>query len=166
MATDEQPKVDQDTSTEPTTSEYLDAINKIKSNSVSKSEYEKLKADNKQLLDAIVNGSYVEQPAPAPAPKDLQELRKNVFKEDQTNLQYWTNVLELRDELINRGERDPFLPYGNKIIPTNEDYESAQRVADVVKQCVDYANGDSAVFTNELQRRTVDTSAPKIGVRR
>ena len=155
---DEPIKVE-DTNTEPSTNDYLDAINKIKANSVSKSDYDKLKADNKQLLDAIVNGARIEAPEATAAPtKSIEELRKNVFKEDSTNLEYWTNVMELRNALLTKGERDPFLPYGNKIVPTNEDYESAQRVADVVQQCIDYAQGDSAVFTNELQRRTVDTS--------
>ena len=149
-----------DTPADPSTKDYLDAINQLKANSVSKSDYDKLKADNKELLNAIVNGTYIEPPAQPAPQKDLHKLREKVFNEDQTNLQYWTNVLELRNELINRGERDPFLPYGNKIIPTNDDYESAQRVANVVQQCIDYANGDSAVFTNELQRRTVDSALP------
>lgn len=155
-----------DTPADPSTKDYLDAINQLKANSVSKSEYDKLKADNKELLNAIVNGTRIEPPAPPAPQKDLHELREKVFNEDQTNLQYWTNVLELRNELISRGERDPFLPYGNKIIPTNDDYESAQRVANVVQQCINYANGDSAVFTNELQRCTVDTALPTSAKRR
>jgi hypothetical protein len=41
-------------------------------------------------------------------------------------------------------------------MPTDEDVRTAQKVADVLQECVDYAEGDSAVFTNELQRRLVD----------
>ena len=54
------------------------------------------------------------------------------------------------------GNPDPFLPVGKQILPTDEDVAAANRVADVLKECVDYAEGDSAVFTNELQRRLVD----------
>lgn len=54
------------------------------------------------------------------------------------------------------GKPDPFLPVGNQIAPTDDDIAAAERVAKVLQECVDYADGDSAVFTNELQRRTID----------
>ena len=54
------------------------------------------------------------------------------------------------------GKPDPFLPIGEQIMPTDQDIQTAQKVADVLQECVDYAEGDSAVFTNELQRRLVD----------
>ena len=44
---------------------------------------------------------------------------------------------------------------------SRSDYEAAERVATVVRECIEYAKGDSAVFTNELQRRTVDTAIPR-----
>ena len=41
-------------------------------------------------------------------------------------------------------------------MPTDDDIKTAEKVANVLQECVDYAEGDSAVFTNELQRRLVD----------
>lgn len=143
-----------------TNAAYLDAIKDLKSNSVPRSEYEALKADNKRLLDAYVNGQRVETPEKEEK-ADIGQLRSNLFKEDVNNLEYWTNALKLREALIAKGEPDPFLPIGKKITPTNEDIEAADRVASVVKECIDYAEGDSAVFTNELQRRTIDTAPQK-----
>lgn len=139
-----------------TTQDYIDTIKNLKENSVDRSKYEALRADNKRLLDSIVNGQSVESQAPVNKPS-IDELRKQVFKEDQTNLDYVTHALELRDALIANGEPDPFLPYGKKIVPTDEDVAAAERVATVLRECVDYAEGDSQIFTNELQRRTVDT---------
>ena len=81
--------------------------------------------------------------------------------EHQSNLEYWENALNLRQALIDSGENDPFLPYGHKIVPTTEDVECANRVAEVVKECIEYANGDSQLFTNELNRRTVDVALPR-----
>ena len=52
------------------------------------------------------------------------------------------------------------MPVGKRITPTDEDISAANRVATVLQECVDYAQGDSQAFTNELQRRTIDT-APK-----
>ena len=37
--------------------DYIEAIKEMKQNSVSKEAYEKLKAENKQLLDSIINGT-------------------------------------------------------------------------------------------------------------
>ena len=87
-------------------------------------------------------------------------MRKELFNGDAqlTNLEYVTKALELRDQLIAAGKPDPFLPYGEKIAPTNEDVEAANRVAKVLRECVDYADGDSSIFTNELQRVMIDTA--------
>ena len=43
------------------------------------------------------------------------------------------------------------------ISPTEEDIKCAEKVADVFQQCIDYAKGDPTVFTNELQRRTLNS---------
>ena len=51
---------------------------------------------------------------------------------------------------------DPFLPQGKQIAATSDDIKSANRVAEALKDCVEYANGDSQLFTNELQRITRD----------
>ena len=141
---------------EDMTQDYLAAIKELKENSVDRSQYEKLKADNKKLLDAVVNGQGIENEAPAKE-TNIDELRKELFtNENLSNLDYISKALELREALIKKGEPDPFLPYGKQIVPTEEDISTANRVAAVLQECVDYAEGDSAVFTNELQRRTVD----------
>lgn len=137
--------------------DYITAIKELKENSVERSKYEALRADNKRLLEAVINGSPVENTVKPQV--DIQALRNELFNnENQTNLQYVENALKLRTALIESGEQDPFLPYGSKIVPTDEDIATANRVAAVLQECVDYADGDSAIFTNEVQRRTVDTA--------
>ena len=136
--------------------DYIAAIKELKENSVDRQKYDALKADNKRLVEALVNGQTIETNSKPPV--DIQALRNELFKnENQTNLQYVENALKLRNALIESGEPDPFIPQGSKVIATNEDIAAAQRVADVLQECIDYAEGDSQVFTNELQRRTVDT---------
>ena len=139
---------------EDMTPDYLAAINELKQNSVNREDYNKLKAENKKLLDSIVNGTPVE--VQSPQRKSIEELRAAYLKEDQTNLEYISNALKLREALIAEGKPDPFLPIGEQILPTDEDIAAANKVASVLQECVDYAEGDSAVFTNELQRRLVD----------
>ena len=139
---------------EDMTPDYLAAINELKQNSVNREDYNKLKAENKKLLDSIVNGTPVE--VQMPQSKSIDELRAAYLKEDQTNIEYISNALKLREALIAEGKPDPFLPIGEQILPTDEDIAAANKVASVLQECVDYAEGDSAVFTNELQRRLVD----------
>ena len=135
--------------------DYIAAIKELKQNSVDRSKYEALRAENKKLLDSIVNGTTVELP-PVEQKKSIEELRSAYLKEDQSNLEYITNTLKLREAIIAEGKPDPFLPIGEQIMPTDEDIKTAEKVANVLQECVDYAEGDSAVFTNELQRRLVD----------
>ena len=75
-----------------------------------------------------------------------------------TNLEYISNALKLRTALLERGERDPFLPYGDKVALTADQYDKANQVATVLQECIDFADGDSGIFTAELQRRTKDVT--------
>lgn len=135
--------------------DYIAAIKELKQNSVDRSKYEELRAENKKLLESIVNGQYEAKVEEAPV-VDIEKLRNELFNEEHDNLSYVTKALELRDALMANGDPDPFLPYGKQIVPTDEDIACANKVANVLKECVEYAQGDSAVFTNELQRRTID----------
>ena len=135
--------------------DYIAAIKELKENSVDHSKYDQLKAENKKLLDSIINGTPVEG-VKVEDKKSIEELRAAYLKEDQSNLEYITNALKLREALMSEGEPDPFLPIGNQIMPTDADVATANKVAEVLQECVDYAEGDSSVFTNELQRRMVD----------
>ena len=140
---------------EDMTPDYLAAINELKQNSVDRSKYDQLRAENKRLLEAIVQGQAIELPQTQERPS-VEELRANYLKEDQSNLEFITNTLKLREALIAEGNPDPFLPIGEQIMPSDQDIATANKVAEVLQECVDYAEGDSAVFTNELQRRLVD----------
>ena len=136
------------------TKKYIDEIAKLKKETVSIEDYKKLEAENKNLLNSIVNDLNPKKEEDKEV-ADINELRKRLRKDDPSNLEYVKNVLELRDAVILSGGNDPFLPYGKKIVPTNDDIEAANRVATVLKECVDYANGDSLLFTNELYRRII-----------
>lgn len=146
------------------TSQYIEALKEMKKNSVDKAAYDKLKEENKQLLDALINGGQVTQELQK-GPVDIDSIRKKLFsgEAELTNLDYMKTALELREALLDQGSPDPFLPYGQNIAPTDEDIRTADRVAEAIKSCIDYANGDSEIFTNELQRIMVDTSPIKRG---
>lgn len=137
--------------------QYIETIKKMKESMVDKADYDRLKKENKELLDSVLNGAEYE--APEQEEKvDINKLREDLFAGDNNNLEFVEKALKLRTELIENGEPDPFLPVGKQITPTDDDIASAERVAKVLQECVDYAQGDSQIFTTELQRRTIDTN--------
>ena len=142
-----------------TTNNYIETINTIKKNSVSKDAYEKLQEENKQLLNTIVNGNYYsdeEVEKQREEPVDIDALRKEMFSGNCSNLKYAENALKLREEILKRENYDIFLPHGQHIQPTKEDVESVQRVVSCLQHCIDEAEGDSSIFTLELQKSLND----------
>lgn len=137
--------------------DYIAEIQKLKANTVSIDDYNRLKNDNKKLITALASGEGVATATPEPE-KNINELRNKLLKNGSNlnNLDYVQTAVELRDALIAQGQKDPFLPYGEGVLPTAEDVECANRVANVYKECIEYADGDPDIFTSELQRRTVD----------
>ena len=141
--------------------DYLNIIKELKENSVDRSEYEKLRAENKRLLENFVNGNPNEE-TPTETHRPINEIREELFNHEHSNLDYVKLSLELRDALISEGESDPFIPISSKYNPTDQDVNAAENVAKIYQECIEYAEGDSEVFTNELQRRTRDVKINKI----
>ena len=54
------------------------------------------------------------------------------------------------------GGDDPFLPNGTHARATAADREAAERVAAVMQECVESADGNDGVFTAQLMARTYD----------
>lgn len=144
--------------------DYIDAINELKANTVDKGSYDRLRAENQKLLASLISGNKVEVPEPE-VKYDPNELRKKLFNRDgnMTNLEYIDTALKLRKTVMDAGERDPFLSVGSKVTDTAEQHETAERVANILQECVDFANGDSGIFSAELQRRTIDVMPAKRG---
>lgn len=142
---------------------YLEAIKNLKENTVSKEEYDRVVTENKTLLEGIVNGGAL--PTDQNVEKtgrSINDIRKELFADDgKSNLRYAELSLELREAIMDAGGEDPFLPIGEGVVIQQSDRESAQRVADGLKECIERAGGDSAIFTNELQRITRDVGIPK-----
>ena len=89
---------------EDNTQDYLAAIKELKENSVNRSEYDKLRAENKRLIDAVVNGQpgQEEQVFVKHSKEQIDDLRNDLFNSPRelTNLEYVTKAMELREALI------------------------------------------------------------------
>lgn len=147
------------------------ALRETRENSVSKAEYDRIKKENERLVSEIINGGDSAGSGQSSSPQQqeasIDELREKLYGpkcSELSNLDYWKYTLELRDAVIKKGDPDPFLPVGTKISPTSEDEEKANNVADVVKQCIDEAEGNSEVFTALLQSR-MNPDSPQLALR-
>lgn len=145
-----------DQETENTEIDYISAINELKANTVDREKYNKLKDENQRLLNTLVSGGQIEVPTEEKV--DVSQLRKELYSngDNLSNLDYWTKTMKLREALMDAGKPDPFIPQGKNIVATDADRAAAQKVADGIQHCIDVADGDSSIFTNELQRITVD----------
>lgn len=158
--TDEEKKTVETGAVDDPQEDYLEAIKNLKQNTVDKAKYEQSEAERKRLLNMVVNGQTLDVPE-EPKHREINVIRNELFNKEHNNLDYIKLSLELRNALIAEGQPDPFLPYGRQISPTREDEEIAEKVAQVYQECVDFAEGDSELFTNELMRRTKDVKIRK-----
>lgn len=145
--------------------DYISQIEELKRNSIPRDQFDKLKGENKKLLEALVNNQQLEGTTIVEKPK-IEDLRAKLFNSHNTNLEYIETALTLRDRLLEEGYDDPFVPQGRKISATREDEALAEKVAEGLRSCVEYANGNSELFTQELQRITKDTMIPTGNKRR
>ena len=160
------PKEEQQGDKEPASQsavELAKALKEAKKNSVSKEDYDKLAEENRKLVSEIINGEGAGsgQVSPEDNKPTIEELREQLYGpkcSSLSNLEYWEKTLALRDAVIEKEGVDPFLPIGSKISPEASDVEAANRVAEVVKECIEEAEGNSDVFTALLQSKTKDDS--------
>ena len=140
---------------EDNTPDYINEIQKLKETTVSKEDYNKLKADNKKLIEALANGTQVEgvvEPKVSAVEK-INNLRKELFgsaSNSLNDLEMVSKMLDLRKEIIDNGGIDPFLPKGHKVRITDNDKECANRVARVLTECVEDAEGSNRRFMSNV----------------
>lgn len=138
--------------------EYIDTIADLKANSVSKDKYDQLMAEKKQLIEALKSGQQITEVVEE-KPVNIDELRNELYgkpEQSMSNLEYVTKTLQLRNAIIEAGGDDPFMPNGSGYTYDKADAEKAAYVAQVFQECIDYADGDDQLFTQELMRRTKD----------
>lgn len=141
------------------------ALKEARENTVSKAEYERMKAERDAVVAQIIDGAnpVASGQQTAPQKPDIEELRKKLYgsnSKNLTNLETVSLSLQLREAIIERDgiEHDPFVPLGANIKPTEEDSMKAQHTAKLLQECVDEAHGDSGVFTAKLQSMMANDS--------
>lgn len=149
--------------------DYIEAIKELKNTTVPKDQYQRLREENKKLLNAVLNGQEVQGTPKTETVENLQQELKDLKKdlsqaqeEGMSNLEYVSKSLKYRDTAIKLGLQDPFVP-NSPLGPDDNDFQTAKKVADRLQEIVDQSNGNPLVFRNlfdELVRD--DSKMPKI----
>lgn len=150
--------------TEENNVDYIEAIKELKRTTVSKDQYEKVVEDNKKLLNAVLNDQVVEG---EPKKVTVEELQNNLkqYKKDlanaqengMSNLEYVDKALKYRETALALGLQDPFVP-NSPTGPDDNDFKTAQKVADRLKETVEKSNGNPSVFRNLFEELVRDDS--------
>ena len=125
----------------------LDEINKLKENTVSKEEYEKERAKNKELMRRLVEGGG--QDVKTDDTVDLNKIREDLFTNNAEGLskrEFWQKVLTLRHERLKNEGVDIFLPKGRKTRYNRLDIESANRLDETISQMIEDSEDNPALF--------------------
>lgn len=148
-----------------TETNYIEAIKNLKASTVSKEAYDKVVNENKTLIESLVNGTQVStDSAKAEVKPTAAECKKKLFnpEKDLTNLEYVKRTLAYRNALMEETGEDCFVA-PNHLDP-NYDVEAihaqADKVADVLQQCIDQSDGDDGVFRARLSSRLNDVRLP------
>lgn len=146
---------------ENTNQNYIEAINKLKSTTVSKEKYDQLKEENANLLNSLINGNQVTAVTESEAKPTAAELRKELFTKEHNDLEYAKLTLQLRDAVKEETGVDCFVSNSTLQPAKDEDYASAEKVAKVLQECIDNSNGDNGIFMAHLTNRINDIVLPQ-----
>ena len=108
--------------------DYLATIQELKQNTVSREAYDKMRDENKKLLETIINGGQMEAPAENTNIDYKAECSKLLTEGKHTNLDYVKKALEIRNAGLKEGV-DMAMPFGPKAEYSENDAEIADFVA-------------------------------------
>ena len=136
---------------------YAEVIKNLKATTVSREEYERVMNENKTLANALATSpakSTDDAEVELPTDEYIDELRKKLFKINSgiSNREFIKTSLDLRDALMARGGRDPFLPVNKEYIDNPSDMAAVNNLANGLREIVDYSGNDDALFNSELKR--------------
>lgn len=152
------PAVDENTAPESETIAALTkALQEQKANSVSKDEFEKIRKEKEELTKAIIDGSgLVQKQSNDEKEVPIMDLAKSILEDGISNLESAKRELKYREAYMKKFDKDPFAP--NHAEMTENDSLKAAAVAEIMQECIEEANGSSAVYTALFNERIKDDS--------
>ena len=140
-----------------TAEEYAAALAKVRKETVSRAEYDKLRAEHSALIDKAASGELIRpEPEPEADKRDYKQIAADYLKNNTgaLNLDRVKEGLKYREAMLKAGKYDPFAPYDKNRATTDSELKAAERVATVFQECVDKCNGDPEIFNRLLEEHT------------
>ena len=141
--------------------DYIEAIKTLKSNTVPKEEAEKLKAENKRLLEALTNGETIEQSATKKEFNE-EEVMSIITNPNSRDLDFFKSLISLREHKLETENIDIFAGKGTQYQPVPNESQKIENVVNCINHCIEYADGDPDAFDTELDRITIKNIKPKL----
>lgn len=148
---------------EPTPTPTNKALNEVNTIIDLKKQIEELTNKNKELeetkrevYDKILNGGEGQE-VKVEKHRPIAEIKKDLiesFSDDKetTNLHYCKLALELDDAVREDTGESVFLPKGKNITPTVDEYATADKMHDLLKEAIEASGDDPISFNAELEK--------------
>lgn len=136
-------------------SDAIEALKKLRENTVSKEEYDKLKADNKKLLDAFVSGEDLTEEKGSKK-KTEDELLKSIYEGKGSNMELAQDIVDLFDMKQAQGKNIFVASRYANTVEQNAAEADAQEVVKYLKNALEQADGDPTVFQAMFGSKIVD----------
>ena len=141
--------------------DYIQTIEQMRQNSVSKDKDDKLKEENKKLLNTLATGGQIQVEEEKVDVNKLWEDIFNVRKKPLTDMEVVEKLLKIRESCLENEYRDIFVYGGPEFVPEASDYASAQQAAEVYQKCLDEADKSPRAFKAALLDSMVENSSFK-----
>jgi len=120
-----------------------------------KKENSDLQKAKSSYYDKLLNGGVIQPQENAPEQRSAETIREELRTKAKTNnnLENAKLYVELNDAVMREGGVSIFNPKGKDVIPSYEEATVAEVLPEILKQCIEIADGDPAVFLTEYNRR-------------
>lgn len=120
---------------------------------------EQLQEAKSKYYDQILNGSTAQ--VAEKKTRSISEIREDLIKSldhDVTNLDYCKLAVELDDAVRENAEKhnkqdSAFLPKGKQVDPTVDEYNTANKMNNILHECIDECGDDPEKFNMLLNSR-------------
>lgn len=133
-----------DENTTMTAEDYITALGEVKANSVDKSEYERVLAENTKLTNALASGIRKEEPEVEEVVNPADIIKRMAENKYKNNLEYCSDVVKLRETIMQTTGSDPCVNYSGEDV--SAEINRSERVFELFNSAIEEAEGDPVKF--------------------
>lgn len=135
-------------SANPMERDYIEEIQKLKKDTVSKAEYERLAGENKKLINALSNSEYLDPKENNKQENiDISNVAASILYGEKNNFEAAKDILKIRKAIKDKDGVDIFVGAWQRDGEiTEHDVECAEQFADTLENCIENCDNNPKVF--------------------